>query len=62
MAELAVELWVGRAAALAQMCHAEVNDQVAGTIGMVQILSNFNISTLSAPAVVLMFMKDESES
>ena len=32
------------------MCHAEVNDTSVGTIGMVEIMSNFNISTLTAPA------------
>ena len=50
MAELAVELRVGCAAAVAQMSHAEVNDQVVGTSCMVEIMSNFNISTLTAPA------------
>ena len=50
MAELAVELWVGCAAAVAQICHAEVDDERAATGGMVEIMSNFNISTLTAPA------------
>ena len=50
MAELAVELRVGCAAAVVQIRHAEVNDQVAGTTGMVEIMSNVNISTLTAPA------------
>ena len=50
MAELAVELRVGCEAAVAQMCHAEVYDKRAATRGMVEILSNFNISTLTAPA------------
>ena len=50
MAELAVELRVGCAAAVAQMRHAEVNYQRVATRGMVEIMSNFNISTITAPA------------
>ena len=50
MAELAVELRVGCAAAVVQMRHAEVEDERAATRGMVEIMSNFNISTLTAPA------------
>ena len=50
VAKLAVELRVVCAAAVAQMCHAEVDDQVANASCMVEIMSNFNISTLMAPA------------
>ena len=50
MAELAVELRVRCAAAVAQMHHAEVNNQRVLTSGMVEVMSNFNISTLTAPA------------
>ena len=50
VAELAVELLVGCAAAVAQMRHAEVDNQVAGTSCIMEIMSNFDISTLKAPA------------
>ena len=50
MAKLAIELRVSRTAAVAEVCHAEVDDHVAATSSMVEILKNFNISTLAAPA------------
>ena len=50
MAELAVELRVGCTAAVARMRHGEVDDKSEGTNSMVEIMSNFNISTLTAPA------------
>ena len=50
MVKLAAELRVSRTAAVAEVCHAEVDDQIAATSSMVEILKNFNISTLTAPA------------
>ena len=35
---------------VAQVPHGEVDDHVAGTSSMVEIMGNFNISTLTAPA------------
>ena len=49
VAKLAVELRVSSTAAVAEVRHAEVDDESAATGGMVEILSNFNISTLEAP-------------
>ena len=49
VAKLAVELRVSSTAAVMKVCHAEVDDKSAATGGMVEILSNFNISTLVAP-------------
>ena len=50
MAQLAIELRVSRTTAVAEVRHAEVDDQIAATSSMVEILKNFNISTLTAPA------------
>ena len=49
VAKLAVELRVRSTAAIAEVCHAEVNDKSSATDSMVEILSNFNISTRAAP-------------
>ena len=49
VAKLAVELRVSSTAAVAEVRHAEVDDESAATGGMVEIMSNFNISTLAAP-------------
>ena len=49
VAKLAVELRVSSTAAVAEVCHAEVYDKSAATGGMVEIMSNFNSSTLAAP-------------
>jgi hypothetical protein len=32
------------------VCHEEVDDRIAATGSMVEIMKNFNISTLTAPA------------
>ena len=49
VAKLAVELRVSSTAAVAEVLNAEVNDKSAATGGMVEIMSNFNISTHAAP-------------